>query len=233
MLGLMRVLLIEDDARIGRELVMRWHARDWQVHVCPTLGQADEALGQADAASFDLIVLDLGLPDGDGLAWLRLRRKRDRHTPLLVLTARDSISDRVEGLKGGADDYLVKPFAPEELDARIEVVTRRAQRDRGEVLQFGALTWMRDDRSAFVDGRALDLLPREFELLGLLMRRAPQLVHKSVLADGLAERNPELGEAAVDVYVSRLRRKLEFAGVVIQTARGFGFRLVLVPPEKA
>lgn len=223
----MRILLIEDDAVIARELQMRWAAHGWAVHACACLAQADAAVGGAGVQRFELIVLDLGLPDGDGLAWLVRLRHWDRATPALVLTARDGIADRVHGLKSGADDYLVKPFAVEELDARVEVLARRAQAARGELIHYGRLSWLGSAGRAFVDERALDLPPREFEVLGVLLRRAPHLVLKRALVDALAERNIEVGDGAAEVYVSRLRRKLQGSGTSIRTMRGFGYLLTL------
>jgi DNA-binding response OmpR family regulator len=220
----MRLLLIEDDAVIARELLLRWQARDWVVQHAANLAQADAAM--AAAPGFELIVLDLGLPDGEGLDWLAQLRRSDRQTPVLVLTARDRVADRVQGLQGGADDYLVKPFAPEELDARVEVLTRRTQQQRGELLHFGRLAWTGSEGRALVDGVPLELSPREYEVLGLLIRRAPRLVPKRVLSDALAERNLDVGDAAVEVYVSRLRRKLAGTGTAIRTLRGFGYLLV-------
>jgi DNA-binding response OmpR family regulator len=224
----MRLLLIEDDAVIARELNLRWRSRGWVVQSCTRLAEADAATAQAAAhAGFDLVVLDLGLPDGDGLDWLAGLRQRDRLTPVLVLTARDRVTDRVQGLQRGADDYLVKPFAVDELDARVEALRRRGQLSRGELLHIGRITWLGAEGRAYVDAQALDLSPREFEVLGLLIRRAPRLVSKRALVDALAERNLEVGDAAAEVYVSRLRRKLADSGVVIRTLRGFGYLLSL------
>ncbi|HEY6353728.1 MAG TPA: response regulator transcription factor, partial [Burkholderiaceae bacterium] len=175
------------------------------------------------------IVLDLGLPDGDGVEWLQRLRRRDQITPVLVLTARDRVADRVQGLRGGADDYLVKPFAPEELDARAEVLARRTLVAGGKVLHYGRLSWRAEAGRAYVDERPLDLLPREFEVLGVLIRRAPHLVAKRGLIDTLAEKNLEVGDAAVEVYISRLRRKLAGSGTVIRTLRGFGYLMALEP----
>lgn len=220
----MRLLLIEDDALIAHELSLRWRTRDWAVLHCGSLAAADEALRDG---GYDLVVLDRGLPDGDGLDWLVKLRARDHITPVLVLTARDRVSERVEGLQAGADDYLVKPFAAEELDARVEVLTRRAAATRGELLQFGAINWLGREGRVLVHGRQLELSPREFEVLGLLVRRAPHVVPKRVLIDALAERNLEVGDSAAEVYVSRLRRRLAESGTEIQTVRGFGYRLVL------
>lgn len=222
----MQLLLVEDDALIARELLLRWRGRGWLVQQGGTLAEADTALA-ASGGDFDLIVLDLGLPDGDGLTWLQRLRQRDRLTPVLVLTARDRVSDRVQGLHGGADDYLVKPFAAEELDARVAALTRRSQRTRGELLHYGGVTWLGGEGRALVESQPLELSPREFEVLGLLIRRAPRLVPKRVLIDALAERNLEVGDSAVEVYVSRLRRKLAGSGTVIRTMRGFGYLLAL------
>ena len=220
----MRVLLVEDDAVIARELALRWCARGWVVRNAASLADADAALAQDGA---ELIVLDLGLPDGDGLDWLARLRQRDRATPLLVLTARDRVIDRVTGLRGGADDYLVKPFAVDELDARIEVLMRRAQIARGELAHYGGITWLGRECRAYVAGQAMDLSPREFEVLGILIRHAPRLVPKRSLIDALAERNLEVGDSVAEVYVSRLRRKLVGSGTLIRTLRGFGYQLAL------
>lgn len=220
----MRLLLIEDDELISRELGLRWRGRQWSVQACTRLAQAETALAEA---AFDLIVLDLGLPDGNGLHWLAQLRQRDRLTPVLVLTARDSINDRVAGLKKGADDYLVKPFAVDELDARAEVLCRRGNVARGALMQYGHITWLGDQGLVLVNGKKLEVSPREFEVLGLLLRRAPKLVAKRTLVEALAERNEEVGESAAELYVSRLRRKLVGSGTAIQTLRGFGYMLVL------
>ena len=220
----MRVLLVEDDSVIARELALRWRARGWVVRSVGSLADADAALTQDGA---ELIVLDLGLPDGDGLDWLEQLRRHDRTTPLLVLTARDRVVDRVAGLRMGADDYLVKPFAVDELDARVEVLMRRAQIARGELAHYGGITWLGRECRAYVAGQALELSPREFEVLGILIRHAPRLVPKRVLIDALAERNLEVGDSVAEVYVSRLRRKLLGSGTAIRTLRGFGYQLAL------
>ncbi|MDR6518527.1 response regulator [Variovorax atrisoli] len=218
----MRLLLVEDDAVIAHELVLRWERHQWTVEAVGTLQAADAALAHR---AVDLVVLDLGLPDGDGLRWLAQLRRTDRKTPVLVLTARDRVVDRVEGLRTGADDYLVKPFAVEELDARVEVLTRRAQRTREDCVQYGRLSWFGNEGRVDIAGQPLVLLPREFEVLGLLVRRAPRLVPKRALIDALAERNLELSDSAAEVYVSRLRRKLAGSGLAIRTLRGFGYVL--------
>lgn len=220
----MQLILIEDDPIITRELVLHWSARNWVVRACGTLAQGDAA--RRDAAA-DLIVLDLQLPDGDGLEWLEQLHRHDRRTPVLVLTARDQVADRVAGLRRGADDYLVKPFAPEELDARVEALIRRSSSTQDANAQCGPLVWLPAEGRAFLHGEPLELFPREFEVLGLLIRHAPRLVYKRLLIDALAAGNLEVGDSAVEVYVSRLRRKLADSGVEIQTVRGFGYRLTV------
>jgi DNA-binding response OmpR family regulator len=218
----MHILLVEDDTAIARELELRWRARGWGLDACATLRAAEEATGRLRP---DVIVLDLHLPDGDGLAWLERLRMHDRHTPVIALTARDRVTDRVEGLRRGADDYLVKPFSAEELDARIEALQRRSGSSGGERAEFGRLIWLRDERQVLLDGQPLELHPREFEVLGLLLRRAPRLVARRFIVEVLSERNVELGDSAVDVYISRLRRRLAGSGTAIVTVRGFGYRL--------
>jgi len=226
----MRLLLIEDDEVIARELCLRWQRWGWAYEAVATLGGADERMAQG---GFDIVVLDLGLPDGDGMNWLVKLRQHDRAVPVLVLTARDLVSERVRGLRMGADDYLVKPFAVDELDARIEVLSRRARVLLSDRCQFGALVWLGQEGSAYVDRKRLDLSPREFEVLGLLIQRAPRLVPKRTLIDALAERNLDMGDSAAEVYISRLRRKLEGSGTAIRTLRGFGYVLELAADEAA
>ncbi len=220
----MQILLIEDDPIISWELQLRWKQLGWAVQVCERLDRATEVVV---GLTPDLLVLDLSLPDGDGLLWLQQWRKGDPRTPVLVLTARDQVADRVAGLKAGADDYLVKPFSVEELDARMEALLRRSVASRTRRAQLGRLSWLPDEGMVSCDGRPLDLNPREFEVLGLLIQRAPRLVPKRVLLDALAERNLEVGDSAIEVYVSRLRKKLLDCQVRIETSRGFGYRLVL------
>ncbi len=221
----MRLLLIEDDPTIARELALRWQPRGWLLQCAATLAAARSAL--VVPGLFDLLLLDRGLPDGDGLDLLAELRRSDSHLPVLVLTARDQVADRVHGLRQGADDYLVKPFAPDELDARVESLLRRAGKPGGQRLSFGALHWLGDEGRACVGTRPLALSPREFEVLGLLVRRAPRLLPKRLLIETLAERNLEINDSAAEVYISRLRRRLAGSQVLIHTVRGFGYQLAL------
>ena len=223
----MRLLLIEDDIHIARELMLRWRDGDRLAQHAANLAQADAALA---AATFDIVLLDLGLPDGDGMDWLSSYRTRDPHGAVLVITARDRVADRVKGLRLGADDYLVKPYDPEELDARIDVLVRRANVGKTPALRFGRLDLLQETSEVLLDGKRVEMSPREYELLFILMRAAPRLVAKRALVDALSERNLELNDAAVELYVSRLRKKLEGTGTGIRTLRGVGYQLAISAP---
>jgi DNA-binding response OmpR family regulator len=221
----MQMLLVEDDATIARELALRWQQRGWSLQRAASLGAARTAM--AVPGLFDLVLLDLGLPDGDGMAFLAELRRGDARLPVLVLTARDLIADRVQGLRQGADDYLIKPFAIDELDARVESLLRRAGATQGQRASFGELCWLGDEGRACLGEESLELSPREFEVLGLLVHRAPRLLPKRALIDALAERNLEINDSAAEVYISRLRRRLAGSNVGIRTLRGFGYQLVV------
>jgi two-component system response regulator TctD len=219
----MQILLIEDDGVIARELALRWRARQVQTRIARTLAEAGAFLASARA---DLIVLDLGLPDGDGLQWLIGRRQSDPHTPVLILTAQHLVTDRVRGLRAGADDYLIKPFDPEELDARVDSLMRRTQLPDQGMVSFGALCWYEEEGRITLDGQTVEFSPRESEVLAALIRRAPRMVPKRTLLDLLTQRNLDVTDGAVEVYVSRIRRKLTGSGLAIRTMRGFGYILM-------
>ncbi|NBQ90419.1 MAG: DNA-binding response regulator [Betaproteobacteria bacterium] len=219
----METLLIEDDDTIARELAWRWQQRRWRLTHAADLSRARELL--STTGRFDLVLLDRGLPDGDGLVLLGELRGRDAHLPVLILTAQDQVSDRVAGLRLGADDYLVKPFAVEELEARAEALLRRRESQKAQRLSLGPLVWVESQRLATLNGAAMELSPREFEVLGLLLQRAPRLTPKGALVDELAQRNRDADDSVVEVYISRLRRKLQGSGVCIRTLRGFGYVL--------
>ena len=222
----MRILLIEDDIHIARELLLRWRNGERLAQHAASLAAADAALAEA---TFDIVLLDLGLPDGDGMDWLAAYRHRDPQGAVLVMTARDRVADRVKGLRLGADDYVVKPFAPEELDARIDVLVRRTNVARTHAIRFGRLDLVQETSEVLLDGKRIEMSPREYELLFILMRAAPRLVAKRTLVEGLSERNLELNDAAVELYVSRLRKKLDGTGTAIRTLRGVGYQLAIAP----
>ncbi len=218
----MRILLAEDDAVLGDAIFVHLkrggHAVDW----VRDGADADAALR---SNAFDLVVLDLGLPRQSGREILRRLRERASATPVLIVTAADDIADRVAGLDAGADDYLVKPFALAELEARVRALIRRSQgRDRN-VLVHGALTFDTVARSASVGGDVLDLSARELAILELLVARAGRVIGKEQFVDHLCGFDEDVTENAIEVYVHRLRRKLDPAGIHVQTVRGLGYFL--------
>jgi two-component system OmpR family response regulator len=218
----MRVLLVEDDASLSegitRILLEAGHAVDAR-----TTGV--EALEATRRERFDLVLLDIGLPGIDGYEVLRRLRTAGDFTPVLVLTARDQIGDRVHGLDLGADDYLAKPFAMAELGARVRALVRRAQILASPPITHGPLIFDAAARRAYLCGAQLDLTAREWAVLEVLLRKVEKIVSKESIIDWVASWDDELSLNAIEVYVSRLRTKLEPAGIRIRTVRGFGYML--------
>jgi two-component system, OmpR family, response regulator len=177
------------------------------------------------AQNYDLVILDLGLPRLDGYEVLRRLRRRGSKMPVLILTARDALDDRVKGLDLGGDDYLTKPFDLPELEARVRSLIRRGQSGGGSLLSHGTLTLDTVGRRATLGGEPLDLSARELGVLEVLMLRSGRVVNKDQLAEQLYGWDEEVGPNAIEVYVHRLRRKLEPAGVTIRTIRGLGYLL--------
>jgi two-component system, OmpR family, response regulator len=216
----MRVLLVEDEHLLGdavRERIMRdGHAVDWVKRI-------DDANDAIAAIDYDTVLLDLHLPDGRGLDLLRAMRKAGNRNPVLILTARDQIRDRIEGLNAGADDYLVKPFDLDELSARVGAVARRAAGDPNPVITVGALEIDRAHRRLRSKGKPLDLTAREWALLLKLTERPGAVVSKSQLEDALYAFGDEIESNAVEVHISRLRKKIGPAA--IGTIRGVGYRI--------
>ncbi|MDE2182221.1 MAG: response regulator transcription factor [Alphaproteobacteria bacterium] len=221
----MRLLLVEDNARLSELVCRALEADGFAVDRAATLLAAEEFL---DAAKYDLILLDLGLPDGDGLALVRTLRRRSVAVPIMVMTARDGLDDRIAGLDLGADDYLVKPFATAELAARCRALLRRPGGILGNVLVAGNLSFDTAGRDARVAEIHLDLPPRELSLLEMLMRRAGQVVARAQLENGLYSLGQEVTPNALEAAISRLRRRLAAAGadVVLHTAHGIGYALM-------
>ena len=215
----MRILLIEDDTVLGaavRDQVADGHSVDWV--------QRLDAAGDAIAgAAFDLVLLDLMLPDGRGIPFLRKLRAKGDVTPVIILTALDQISDRIEGLNAGADDYLVKPFDLAELSARIGSVARRYAGNPNPIVTHGALAIDLAARSIHRDGRPVTLTAREWALFEAFLSRPGQLLSKAQLEDKLYAFGSDVESNTIEVHVSRLRKKLG-AGV-IETERGLGYRL--------
>jgi len=216
----MRILLIEDDMVLGAavrdQIVGDGHSLDWV--------QRLDAAGDAMAgATHDLLLLDLMLPDGRGIPFLRRLRSRGDVTPVIILTALDQVSDRIEGLNAGADDYLVKPFDLEELSARIGSVGRRYSGNPNPIVTLGELDIDMAARSLFRAGRAVMLTAREWALFEALLARPGQLLSKAQLEEKLYAFDAEVESNTIEVHVSRLRKKLGAA--VIETERGMGYRL--------
>jgi DNA-binding response OmpR family regulator len=220
----MHLLLVEDDPRLA-DLVARLLGGDRHVVERAATGRA--ALELADAPGLDAIVLDVGLPDMSGLEVARRIRGQGLGVPILMLTARDSIADRVAGLDAGADDYLVKPFAIEELSARVRALGRRGRTTAGPSMAAGPILMDEGSRLVTVDGLRVDLSPREFALLECLLRHQGQVLTRDQLLDHAWPYDAEVVPAIVDTYVYFLRRKLGPAGGErIETVRGVGYRVV-------
>lgn len=218
----MRLLLVEDEPEMADALATALHRFDMIVDHAPTLAYAREAV--ADSLH-DLILLDLQLPDGDGLAFLTHLRGTGDTTPVIVLTARGSIEERVNGLDVGADDYLTKPFAVEELLARVRAIMRRPAKVVPMVARVGRLEFSLDNREARIDGTLLDLPRRELLVLETLVRRQGRTVLRSVLEEAVYTFDDEIQSNALDSHISRLRRKLADAeaDVEIHGIRGVGY----------
>jgi two-component system OmpR family response regulator len=218
----MRILIAEDDAVLTDGLSRSLRAGGYAVDAVSDGDAADSALA---AQPYDLLILDLGLPRLPGLEVLRRLRARNGKVPVLILTAADSVEQRVKGLDLGADDYMAKPFALSELEARVRALTRRAAGGAQSLLRHGPLTLDLNGRVALVAEQPLELSAREIGLLEVLMQRSGRLVSKEQLVDHLCEWGEEVSTNAIEVYVHRLRKKLEPGGVRIVTVRGLGYCL--------
>ncbi|HWL27581.1 MAG TPA: response regulator transcription factor [Burkholderiaceae bacterium] len=216
----MRILLIEDATSLGQavreQIAEDGHAVDW----VQRLDQADMSVRSTD---YDLILLDLVLPDGYGLDFLNRLRTRGDAAPVIILTARDQISDRIAGLNAGADDYLVKPFDLSELSARIAAVARRYSGNPNPYVEVGNLRINRSDHTIERAGRKIDLTAREWAIFEAFIERPNALFSKAQLEERLYEFGAEIESNTIEVYISRLRKKLGFD--VVETVRGMGYRL--------
>lgn len=227
----MRLILIEDHDGLAEAIRLALEKQGFAVDRFATLASARRVLA---AVTYDLILLDLGMPDGDGFELLSSIRARGVTTPVLVITARDRLDDRIRGLDAGADDYLVKPFATEELAARCRALLRRPGGVLGTVLEVGNVALHCASREVTVAGRVIDMPPRETALLEELMRHAGRVVAKSAIESSLYSLRAEVSINAIDTIVSRLRRRLAAGGadVTIHTAHGIGY-LLSAPPAMA
>ena len=215
----MRLLLIEDDDILGEGLRDFLRAEGHGVDWCHDLHEAAACRGEP----YDALLVDWQLPDGSGLEWLHERRGQGDTTPALMLTARDLLADRIRGLDSGADDYLVKPFAPEELAARLRAVSRRSAGAAAARRRFGEVEVDLAARSVRLAGRAVDLTAREWAVLEALVLRAGRIVPKGELEKLMLGFESELSSNALEVHVSALRRKL--GRELVETVRGLGYRV--------
>ena len=228
----MRLLLAEDAVPLARSLAQGLGEEGFTVDVTH---DGAEALHLASEIAFDAIILDRGLPSMDGLAVLRALRARDVKTPVLILTALGEVHDRVEGLEAGGDDYLVKPFAFEELLARVRALLRRHYGRSSNVLTLGRLVLDLSAHTATVDGKPLELTARELAVLELFALKPGTTWSRTQLAERLYDEGSDRDSNVIDVFVARLRKKLDAAGLpgseMIRTQRGLGYRFDAAPAE--
>lgn len=218
-----RILLVEDDPSLARGLNATLRASGYAVDVAE---DGETCLALAREEPFALITLDLGLPDISGLEVLKRLRREGNKTPILILTARDALEDRITGLDLGADDYLLKPFEPSELEARIRALLRRSQGDASPVVTIGRLTIDQARAVVSIGEKTIDLRRREWTVLERLVAHVGKVVAKDRLAAEIFGFDEPVGPNAVEVYVARLRRKLGSEGPEIRTIRGLGYMLV-------
>jgi len=222
----MRVLVVEDEAKVGRALKAGLEAQDYDVMLART---GEDGFFAANAEVFDLVILDLMLPGRDGLEVLATLRKRGLQTPVLILTAKDTVEDRVHGLDGGADDYLVKPFAFPELLARVRALLRRGRTDQIVKLRQDDLEMDLITRKVMRAGRPLELTVKEFEILEYLLRHRGYVASREMLARDVWKTSARATplDNVIDVTIARLRRKIDdpFEEKLLHTVRGVGFAL--------
>jgi DNA-binding response OmpR family regulator len=218
----MRLLIVEDNIELARLVAGGLTAAGYETDI---VGSADEARDAVRCVSYAAMILDLGLPDGDGLSILLELRRRMDPLPVLVLTARSGLQDRVNGLRSGADDYLAKPFALEELVARLEAILRRPGQLLGSSLHLANLVYDTESRQIFIDDVPRVFSSRETSVLEILLRRQGRVVPKKNVEDHIFGLSGDVASNAVEVYVSRLRKQLGEYGakIMIHTIRGVGY----------
>lgn len=220
----LRVLIVEDENKLAKAIAESLEATGWQATLAPS---GEEGFFLATNQPFDVVILDINLPGRDGLEILRTLRSRGWQTPVLILTARDSLGDRVQGLDSGADDYLVKPFAFPELQARLRALTRRGRSADTNKLACGDIELDRLARSVSRANQSIDLTAKEFELLEFLLQHKGHIVSREMLAQALWNTRARVVplDNVIDVHIARLRAKIDtpFAKPLIRTVRGVGF----------
>jgi two-component system OmpR family response regulator len=223
----MRILIAEDDQVLADGLLRALRSSGYAVDQVATGPEADAAVASHE---FDLLILDLGLPRMSGLEVLKRLRARGSSLPVLILTAADSVEQRVTGLDLGADDYMAKPFSLQELEARVRALTRRGLGTASSVIRHGPLSFDATGRVAYLDEQMVELSAREISLLEVLLQRAGRLVSKDQLVERLCEWGEEVSTNAIEVYIHRLRKKIERGPVRIATVRGLGYCLEKIAP---
>lgn len=218
----MRILMVEDDAALARSIQALLRTAG---HAVDHVTTGEEALLFIQSTPYAVVILDVGLPDIDGFEVLATARRRGERAPVLMLTARDALDDRIRGLDLGADDYLRKPFAPEELEARVRALGRRRGGDPVPEIVVGTLTINRSTGEASVDGAPMELRRREWAVLDALASRAGQIVPRETLLAEVFGFDEPVGDNALEVNITRLRSKLSPGGPVIRTVRGVGYLL--------
>jgi DNA-binding response OmpR family regulator len=226
----MRLLLVEDNPQLAELVRDGLTSQGFVIDAC---GSLQDALATRSAANYDLMLLDLGLPDGDGMNLVRRLRQSHDSIPILILTARGGLNDRLIGLDGGADDYLVKPFEIAELAARCRALLRRPGASLGVILQLGNVALDTTTRTVTVNERRIDVPPREVTLLERLLRRSEQVVRRDQLEESLYSFGEDVTPNALESAVSRLRRRLSSAdaNVNVRTAHGIGYAIFQQPPS--
>lgn len=218
----MRVLLVEDDAALARGVVTMLRTEGFTVD---RVSNGEDGLAAQSCQPYNAVLLDINLPGVSGFDVLKSLRASGAATPVMMLTARDAVSDRVAGLDLGADDYVLKPFEPVELAARVRALVRRGTGDPQPTLTVGALTLDRSAHTAHLSGRRLNLRPREWAVLEGLVTRAGKVARRERLEAEVFGFDDDVGPNALEVYVGRVRRKLEPDGPLIQTIRGVGYMI--------
>ncbi len=218
----MRILLVEDDILLADSIREGLEKVGFAVD---HLNTAEPAVSTLSLTHYDLAIVDIGLPGMTGLELIRLLRQRNIQVPVLILTARDAMDDRISGLDLGADDYMVKPFHLPELQARLRALIRRSRSSVSSELAAGSVCLDLGRRIATANGENLDLTGREWEILQQLMLAMPNVVNKQKMAESLSEWENEITANAVEIYISRLRQKVQGYGIEIRTIRGIGYRL--------
>jgi len=217
-----KILLVEDDAALGHAMSTSLNKAGYSVNWAHDGFEADVALHDY---VYDAVILDLGLPRIDGFEVLKRMRARKVTAPVIILTARDDLDDRVRGLDLGADDYLTKPFKLPELEARLRAQIRRNNSILGSTIEYGPLVLNISDKMLIVNGETMPLSPREFSVLEMLLSRVGRVVSKEAIIDALSKWDEGVGNNAIEVYIHRIRKKLEPLDINVLTIRGLGYLL--------